>query len=91
MRNFILPGGHPLVSYTHLARCVCRRAERRIVDLMSVEAVPEHLIQYVNRLSDYFFVVSRAFSFEENAKETALLSQENTHHCHPLGWTRWRK
>ncbi len=69
MRNFILPGGHPLVSYTHIARCVCRRAERRIVDLMESEDVPEHLLQYINRLSDYFFVISRAFSQEENAKE----------------------
>ncbi|MFK7756045.1 MAG: cob(I)yrinic acid a,c-diamide adenosyltransferase [Flavobacteriales bacterium] len=69
MRNFVLPGGHVLVSYTHVARTVCRRAERRIVDLMEEQRVPDHIIQYMNRLSDYFFVLSRAFTSDLNASE----------------------
>lgn len=69
MRNFILPGGHPLVSQTHIARCVCRRAERNLVTLASVERVPEILIRYLNRLSDFLFVLSRKFSSDLNSNE----------------------
>lgn len=60
MKNFILPGGDPAVSYLHIARCVCRRAERCCVRL-SDEAGEEHglLLQYLNRLSDYLFVLAR--------------------------------
>lgn len=60
LRNFILPGGHPAVSFCHLARTVCRRAERRVVSLANQETVPEILIRYLNRLSDYLFVLGRA-------------------------------
>lgn len=60
MRSFVLPGGHPTVSQLHIARCVCRRAERCCVRLqleqMPVESI---LIIYVNRLSDYLFMLSR--------------------------------
>jgi cob(I)alamin adenosyltransferase len=59
LKNFILPGGHPLISYCHLARCVCRRAERQVISLNEVEAVEAILLQYLNRLSDYFFVLGR--------------------------------
>jgi cob(I)alamin adenosyltransferase len=59
MRNFILPGGHPAISQAHICRTVCRRAERRVVELAATEAVPEVLIRYLNRLSDLFFVVAR--------------------------------
>lgn len=59
LKNFILPGGHPLVSYCHIARCVCRRAERRVVSLAQQEKVDQIIIQYLNRLSDYLFVLSR--------------------------------
>ncbi len=59
LRNFILPGGHPAVSYCHLARTVCRRAERRVVSLAREEEVPLILIRYLNRLSDFFFVLGR--------------------------------
>ncbi len=69
MKNFVLPGGHETVSFTHLARCVCRRAERKIVDLMENQGVEELIIQYVNRLSDYLFVLSRALSKECLAEE----------------------
>ncbi len=60
MRSFILPGGHPTISHLHVARCVCRRAERCCVrlELESLE-VDELILKYLNRLSDYLFVLSR--------------------------------
>ncbi len=59
LTNFILPGGHPTVSYCHLARCVCRRAERRVISLTHQSPVEAILPQYLNRLSDYLFVLGR--------------------------------
>lgn len=59
LRNFILPGGHVTVSYCHLARTVCRRAERQVVALSLEEEVDEILVRYLNRLSDYFFILGR--------------------------------
>lgn len=59
MRSFILPGGDQTSSFCHVARCVCRRAERICVDLMSTEFVAELVLIYLNRLSDYLFVLSR--------------------------------
>ncbi|MCB0477906.1 MAG: cob(I)yrinic acid a,c-diamide adenosyltransferase [Crocinitomicaceae bacterium] len=70
MRSFILPGGHPSVSICHINRCVCRRAERICVLLAENEQVSPILIQYLNRLSDYFFVLSRKISQDLGAKET---------------------
>lgn len=69
MRSFVLPGGHQTVSFCHIARCVCRRAERLVVHLAEVENVPELIIKYLNRLSDYLFVLSRKISQENNANE----------------------
>jgi cob(I)alamin adenosyltransferase len=60
MKNFILPTGHPAVSTTHIARCVCRRAERICVNMHEQEMFVEPLvIKYLNRLSDYLFVLAR--------------------------------
>ncbi len=59
LKSFILPGGHQHVSFCHLARCVCRRAERLVVALNLEEKVEPILIHYLNRLSDYLFVLSR--------------------------------
>ncbi|MEO1515011.1 MAG: cob(I)yrinic acid a,c-diamide adenosyltransferase [Bacteroidota bacterium] len=59
LKNFILPGGHPTVSYCHVARCVCRRAERLVVALSDVSKVEPIIIRYLNRLSDYLFVLAR--------------------------------
>ncbi len=59
LKNFILPGGHPVVSYCHIARCVCRRAERNMVALNEVESVDVSLLTFMNRLSDYLFVLAR--------------------------------
>jgi cob(I)alamin adenosyltransferase len=59
LKNFILPGGHPAVSFCHIARCVCRRAERLTVALHELEPVNELVLIYLNRLSDYLFVLAR--------------------------------
>ena len=69
LKTFILPGGHPIVSQIHIARCVCRRAERGVVGLALNEEVPDILIQYLNRLSDYLFVLSRWVGMKLDAKE----------------------
>jgi cob(I)alamin adenosyltransferase len=69
MRSFVLPGGHTTVSYCHIARCVCRRAERNVIHLLEQSLVPEIIIKYLNRLSDYLFVLSRKLSAELNAQE----------------------
>lgn len=59
LRNFILPGGHPAVSHCHIARCVCRRAERLVVLLADESKVEAIIIKFLNRLSDYLFVLAR--------------------------------
>lgn len=70
LKNFILPGGHPTVSVCHLCRTVCRRAERLCVALaQSGEPVDELALQYLNRLSDYFFVLARFLAKELEATE----------------------
>lgn len=69
MKNFVLPGGHQGVSFCHIARCVCRRAEREVVNLANQESVPEEIIRYLNRLSDYLFVLSRMMGKELGAEE----------------------
>jgi cob(I)alamin adenosyltransferase len=69
MTHFVLPGGHTTVSYCHIARCVCRRAERLTVHLSHNEPVPEIAIQYLNRLSDYLFMLARKLTFELGAEE----------------------
>jgi len=60
LRVFILPGGGPAAAQLHLARCICRRAERRLVTLAIVEPVRDELLRYLNRLSDLLFVLARA-------------------------------
>jgi len=59
LRSFVLPGGSALAASLHLCRTVSRRAERRIVELATMESVNEDAVKYVNRLSDWFFVASR--------------------------------
>lgn len=61
LRHFILPGGHELVSYCHISRTICRRAERTVLFLALDNPVEEVLIKYLNRLSDYLFVLARYF------------------------------
>lgn len=79
MKNFVLPGGHPTLSQLHIARCVCRRAERRCVELelestAAADAPPPHetdglVLKYLNRLSDYLFVLSRYTGHQLNIAE----------------------
>ncbi|MBL7927426.1 MAG: cob(I)yrinic acid a,c-diamide adenosyltransferase [Bacteroidia bacterium] len=69
MRAFVLPGGNVVVSYTHIARCVCRRAERCVSFLSSNEMVEPIIGKYLNRLSDYLFVLSRFIGMQNNALE----------------------
>ena len=69
MRFFVLPGGHQAVSLSHIARCVCRRAERCVVDLGEQEEVPSHILKFLNRLSDYLFVLGRKLSADLNIQD----------------------
>lgn len=70
MKNFILPGGHATLSHLHIARCICRRAERCCVRLeMDKEEVESIIIKYLNRLSDYLFVLSRYIGHQLNVAE----------------------
>ena len=70
LKNFILPSGHPIASKCHIARTICRRAERNLVALAeATETNPLHL-KYLNRLSDYLFVVARDILFSSGSKET---------------------
>ncbi|MCW5910072.1 MAG: cob(I)yrinic acid a,c-diamide adenosyltransferase [Cyclobacteriaceae bacterium] len=70
MKFFVLPGGHQAVSFGHVTRTVCRRAERLVIALNQAEPINELVIKYLNRLSDYLFVVCRAMSFELKTIET---------------------
>lgn len=69
LKNFILPGGHHSVSYTHITRCICRRAERLVIALHEQHPVNTIIIIYLNRLSDYLFVLSRKMSLELGVEE----------------------
>lgn len=75
LKNFILPGGHPVLSYCHLARCVCRRAERQVVALHLHEEVNPLALQYLNRLSDYFFVLGRKLAQDLGIQEVLWKSR----------------
>ena len=69
MTNFILPGGHTSVSICHIARCVCRRAERITVQLNEEQDIDSNILTYINRLSDYLFVLARKLSIDNGADE----------------------
>jgi len=69
LKNFILPGGHITASYCHIARCICRRAERLTVHLADTTEVPQLVLTYLNRLSDYLFILSRKIVCDAGASE----------------------
>jgi cob(I)alamin adenosyltransferase len=69
LHSFILPGGNQLVSYCHIARCVCRRAEREVLRLNITEKTPEIVYKFLNRLSDFLFILSRKLSSELDNEE----------------------
>ncbi|WZL88408.1 cob(I)yrinic acid a,c-diamide adenosyltransferase [Salinimicrobium sp. 3283s] len=78
MTHFILPGGHQTVSVCHVARCVCRRAERLATALYEIEPFEEQVLQYLNRLSDYLFVLARKLSHDLQVKEVKWIPQKNS-------------
>ncbi len=69
LQNFILPAGNQSIASAHICRTVCRRAERIVVALNEFETTREICVQYLNRLSDYFFVLARYIAKSENIKE----------------------
>jgi cob(I)alamin adenosyltransferase len=77
LKNFIIPGGHFLISYTHLARCTCRRAERFITELKDEEEVSSVIIAYINRLSDYLFILARKLSKDFDVEEIKWIAKKN--------------
>lgn len=76
MTHFVLPGGHTTVSYCHIARCVCRRAERLASALYEMEPFDERTLKYLNRLSDYLFVLARKLSHDLNAEEVKWIPEK---------------
>ena len=76
MTHFVLPGGHTTVSYCHIARCVCRRAERLAVHLNDIEPTDELVIKYLNRLSDYLFVLARKLTSDLSAEEVQWIPRK---------------
>ena len=69
LKEFILPGGSKAASLCHVARTICRRAERRVVSLMRNEAVNPELLRYLNRLSDFLFVIARVLARSDGGSE----------------------
>jgi cob(I)alamin adenosyltransferase len=78
MRFFVLPGGHPSVSFGHVARTVCRRAERLTIALDQIEKVEPLVIKYLNRLSDYLFMLCRKMTSELKVEETPWKPRHNS-------------
>jgi cob(I)alamin adenosyltransferase len=66
LKNFILPGGSRGAAFCHLARTICRRAERTLISLNKTESIDSHIIVFINRLSDYLFVLARFINKEQN-------------------------
>jgi cob(I)alamin adenosyltransferase len=77
MTHFVLPGGHQTVSFCHIARCVCRRAERLTTALNDMSPVDSHTLMYINRLSDYLFVLARKLSNDLHAQEIKWIPKKD--------------
>ncbi|MEZ4795919.1 MAG: cob(I)yrinic acid a,c-diamide adenosyltransferase [Flavobacteriaceae bacterium] len=77
MTHFVLPGGHQTVSFCHIARCVCRRAERLASALNEAEPFQPETLTYLNRLSDYLFVLARKLSKDLQAEEVKWIPKKN--------------
>lgn len=78
MTHFVLPGGHQTVSFCHIARCVCRRAERLASALNDLEPFQPESLTYLNRLSDYLFVLARKLSYDLQAEEIKWIPQKDS-------------
>tara|TARA_B100001113_G_C20820437_1_gene496453 strand:+ start:67 stop:603 length:537 start_codon:yes stop_codon:yes gene_type:complete len=70
LKNFIVPGGHKASSYSHVCRSICRRAERKISKLNKKSILDSNILAYINRLSDFFFVLGRFLKHSDNVDET---------------------
>jgi cob(I)alamin adenosyltransferase len=77
MTHFVLPGGHQTVSFCHIARCVCRRAERLASALNEIEPFEPNTLMYLNRLSDYIFVLARKLSYDLQADEVKWIPKKH--------------
>ena len=77
MTNFVLPGGHQTVSFCHISRCVCRRAERLATALYELEPFQDETLTYLNRLSDYLFVLARKLSNDLHAEEVKWIPKKS--------------
>ena len=77
MTHFVLPGGHQTVSFCHIARCVCRRAERLSTSLNEISPIDSNTLMYLNRLSDYLFVLARKLSHDLQADEIKWIPEKN--------------
>jgi len=78
MTHFILPGGHTTVSFCHIARCICRRVERITTQLSDESSIEPQILMYLNRLSDYLFVLARKLTFDNNAQEIKWIPEKTT-------------
>ena len=78
MTHFVLPGGHQTVSFCHIARCVCRRAERLASALNEIEPVDSQTLIYLNRLSYFLFVLARKLSHDLEAEEVKWIPEKNS-------------
>ncbi|HER40206.1 MAG TPA: ATP:cob(I)alamin adenosyltransferase, partial [Salinimicrobium catena] len=78
MTHFVLPGGHQTVSVCHISRCVCRRAERLASALNDLEPFEKEVLQYLNRLSDYLFVLARKLSHDLQAQEIQWIPKKGS-------------
>lgn len=78
MTHFVLPGGHQTVSFCHIARCVCRRAERLASALNELEPFEANALKYLNRLSDYLFVLARKLSSDLQANEVKWIPKKES-------------
>jgi len=76
MTHFVLPGGHTTVSYCHIARCICRRAERVTTQLSDESSINPQILMYLNRLSDYLFVLARKLTYDNNAQEIRWIPEK---------------
>ncbi len=78
LTSFVLPGGHPAAAYCNIARTVCRRAERALLRLNEAEKVDPDVVKYINRLSDYLFVLTRCLTYESETEEVKWLSNKKS-------------
>jgi cob(I)alamin adenosyltransferase len=76
MTHFILPGGHTTVSFCHITRCICRRAERISTELSDESSIEPQILIYLNRLSDYLFVLARKLTIDNNAQEIQWIPEK---------------